>query len=113
MLRRVRDVAQVENATADARVVQKTLDMIRIDPLGLDHGDKKILRTIIETFHGGPVGLSTLAAAVAEEIETLETVHEPFLLQIGMIERTPKGRIATPRAYQHLGFPPPPTPSAN
>jgi Holliday junction DNA helicase RuvB len=104
LLRRVRDVAQVSKSTATSALVQKTLEMLRVDALGLDHGDRKILSAIIETFHGGPVGLSTLAAAVAEEIETLETVHEPYLLQIGMLERTPKGRIATRRAYEHLGL---------
>ncbi len=106
LLRRVRDVAQVENsATATLDIVSKTLDMLRVDHLGLDHGDRKILLTIIETFRGGPVGLSTLAAAVAEEMETLETVHEPYLLQIGFLERTPKGRCITPRALEHLGLP--------
>lgn len=106
LLRRVRDVVQVERAPcADASLVKKTLDMLRVDACGLDHVDRKILHTIIETFRGGPVGLSTLAAAVAQEMETLETVHEPFLLQIGMLERTPKGRVATDRAFAHLGLP--------
>lgn len=105
LLRRVRDVAQVEHSTtATLDVVSKTLDMLRVDHLGLDHGDRKILTTIIETFRGGPVGLSTLAAAVAEEMETLETVHEPYLLQIGFLERTPKGRCVTERALEHLGL---------
>ena len=105
LLRRVRDVTQVENsATATEPIITKTLDMLRVDHLGLDHGDRKILTTIIETFRGGPVGLSTLAAAVAEEMETLETVHEPYLLQIGFLERTPKGRCVTPRALEHLGL---------
>ncbi len=106
LLRRVRDVTQVaKKQHADADLVKKTLDMLQVDALGLDHGDRKILHTIIETFRGGPVGLSTLAAAVAQEMETLELVHEPYLLQIGMLERTPKGRTATERAYQHLGVP--------
>lgn len=105
LLRRVRDVAQVEKSpTATEPIVTKTLDMLRVDHLGLDHGDRKILTTIVETFRGGPVGLSTLAAAVAEEMETLETVHEPYLLQIGFLERTPKGRCITPRALEHLGL---------
>jgi len=105
LLRRVRDVVQVEKTSvADAAIVTKTLDMLRVDHLGLDHGDRKILQTIIDTFRGGPVGLSTLAAAVAEEMETLETVHEPYLLQIGFLERTPKGRCVTPRALEHLGI---------
>lgn len=107
LLRRVRDVAQVESApTADEALITKTLDMLRVDHLGLDHGDRKILHTISETFRGGPVGLSTLAAAVAEEMETLETVHEPYLLQIGFLERTPKGRCITPAARAHLGMAP-------
>lgn len=106
LLRRVRDVVQVEKtATATEPIIMKTLDMLRVDHLGLDHGDRKILNAIIETFGGGPVGLSTLAAAVAEEMETLETVHEPYLLQIGFLERTPKGRCVTPRAREHLGVP--------
>lgn len=106
LLRRVRDVTQVDRAPrADAPLIEKTLDMLRVDACGLDHVDRKILHAIIETFRGGPVGLSTLAAAVAQEMETLETVHEPFLLQIGMLERTPKGRVATERAYQHVGAP--------
>ena len=106
LLRRVRDVAQVAgNLHVSTENVTKTLDMLRVDHLGLDHGDRKILQTIIETFRGGPVGLSTLAAAVAEETETLETVHEPYLLQIGMLERTPKGRVVTRRACEHLGLP--------
>lgn len=106
LLRRVRDVAQVENAaTVTEEIITRTLDMLQVDHLGLDHGDRKILRAIVETFRGGPVGVATLAAAVAEEIETLETVHEPYLLQIGLLERTPKGRIATPAAYTHLKFP--------
>lgn len=108
LLRRVRDVAQVsKDLIVSQSVVEKTLEMLRIDHLGLDHGDRKILKTIVETFHGGPVGLSTLSAAVAEETETLETVHEPYLLQIGMLERTPKGRMITRRAYEHLGLTPP------
>ena len=94
-----------KTATATEPIIMKTLDMLRVDHLGLDHGDRKILNAIIETFGGGPVGLSTLAAAVAEEMETLETVHEPYLLQIGFLERTPKGRCVTPRAREHLGVP--------
>ncbi len=108
LLRRVRDVAQVERAelvTAD--VIMRTLDMLRVDHLGLDHGDRKILQIIIDTFRGGPVGLSTLAAAAAEEMETLETVNEPYLLQIGFLERTPRGRVVTRRAFEHLGLTPP------
>lgn len=105
LLRRVRDVAQVEHEShATESIVTKTLDMLRVDHVGLDHGDRKILHTIVETFRGGPVGLSTLAAAVAEETETLETVHEPYLLQIGFLERTPKGRCITQRALAHLGI---------
>jgi Holliday junction DNA helicase RuvB len=76
--------------------------MLHVDKHGLDQVDRKILTTIIETFKGGPVGLSTLAAAVAEDIETLETIYEPYLLQIGMLERTPRGRKVTSLAVSHI-----------
>ena len=81
--------------------------MLDVDAHGLDQVDRQLLRTIIEKFNGGPVGLSTLAAATQEEIDTIEEIYEPFLLQLGMLARPPRGRIATERAYQHLGFPPP------
>ena len=78
--------------------------MIDVDPLGLEPADKHILRVIIEKFGGGPVGLSTIAAATSEEIKTIEDVYEPYLLQIGFLARTPRGRIATQAAYEHLGI---------
>ena len=81
--------------------------MLDIDPLGLDAVDRKILLTIMDTFQGGPVGIQTIAATIGEDIDTLETVYEPFLLQIGFLARTPRGRVATPLAYQHLGKIPP------
>ena len=79
--------------------------------MGLDDVDRRLLGTIIEKFNGGPVGLSALSAATAEEIATIEEVHEPFLMQIGLIERTPRGRMATTRAYQHLGIAAPARPA--
>ena len=79
--------------------------MLEIDALGLDEIDRKLLATIIDKFAGGPVGLDTLAASISEEPETIEDVYEPFLLQLGFIQRTPRGRVATPLAYQHLGRP--------
>jgi Holliday junction DNA helicase RuvB len=76
-----------------------------VDDLGLDENDRRLLRAIIELFGGGPVGLSTLAAATAEEVDAIEDVYEPFLIQLGFLQRTPRGRIATRRAYEHLGIP--------
>jgi Holliday junction DNA helicase RuvB len=113
LLKRVRDYAEVRHSgilskeTADA-----ALDAMEVDPLGLDAIDRRLLRAIIERFRGGPVGLSSLAAATAEEVDTIEDVYEPFLLQMGFLERTPRGRIATPLAYSHLGLPQPTTPNA-
>lgn len=108
LLRRVRDYAQVKgNGTISSRTASKGLDMLGIDELGLDDMDKAVLKTIIEKFGGGPVGLSSLAVAIGEESQTLEEVHEPYLIQIGFLKRTPKGRVATPRAYKHLNVVPP------
>jgi len=108
VLRRCRDVAQVRGTSIiDAGVVGKTLDMLGIDPLGLDDMDRTILKTIIQKFDGGPVGLSTLGASIGEEQETVEEVYEPYLLQIGFLKRTPRGRVATANAYRHLGLIPP------
>lgn len=105
ILRSVRDFAQT---SGEARIsvarAESTLISLDIDPLGLDAVDRLILRTIIEKFAGGPVGLSTLAAATAEEEQTLEDVYEPYLLQIGFLKRSPQGRIALPIAYEHLGL---------
>lgn len=109
VLRRVRDYAQVKNnglITAD--VADAALTMLRIDALGLDDMDRLIVTTIIEKFGGGPVGLSSLAVAVGEERQTLEEVHEPYLIQVGFMKRTPQGRVATQRAYKHFGILPPP-----
>lgn len=106
LLRRVRDYAQViADGTITCEVAQAALLSLEVDGLGLDENDRRLLRTIIETFSGGPVGLSTLAAAMAEEVDAIEDVYEPFLLQLGFLQRTPRGRIATARAYEHLGMP--------
>jgi Holliday junction DNA helicase RuvB len=108
VLRRCRDVAQVRGTSKiDGTIVTKTLDMLGIDALGLDDMDRTILKTIIQKFDGGPVGLSTLGASIGEEQETVEEVYEPYLLQIGFLKRTPRGRVATANAYRHLGLIPP------
>ena len=108
LLRRVRAYAQVRaQGHITEPVAHEALAMLDVDAHGLDQVDRQLLRTIIEKFNGGPVGLSTLAAATQEEIDAIEEIYEPFLLQLGMLARTPRGRIATERAYQHLGFPPP------
>jgi Holliday junction DNA helicase RuvB len=105
LLKRVRDYAQVKgDGIIDERISNKALDMLEVDEFGLDNTDRKLLATIIENFKGGPVGLSTLAAATSEEIETIEDVYEPYLIQIGMLERTPRGRKVTARAFNHLGY---------
>lgn len=104
LLKRTRDLAQVMDQTdLSMTVVQKTLDMLEVDHLGMDQTDRQILAIIIDVFQGGPVGVETMAAAAHEEVETLESVYEPYLMQLGMIQRTPRGRIATDFAYQHLG----------
>jgi Holliday junction DNA helicase RuvB len=104
LLRRVRDVAEVRHDGAiTADIARAGLEMFEVDELGLDRLDHAILRAIVERFSGGPVGLSTLAAAVGEEPDTVEDVVEPYLLQLGFLQRTPRGRVATPRAYAHLG----------
>jgi holliday junction DNA helicase RuvB len=105
LLKRVRDYAEVRHSgivTAD--VAEAALDLLEVDHEGLDRLDREILRAICEKFSGGPVGLSTLAVAVGEEQDTIEDVYEPYLLQRGLIERTPRGRAATKRAYEHLGL---------
>lgn len=105
LLKRVRDYVEVKHAgIITAPLAVEALAALDIDPMGLDDVDRRLLGTIIEKFNGGPVGLSALSAATAEEIATIEEVHEPFLMQIGLIERTPRGRMATTRAYQHLGI---------
>lgn len=108
LLKRVRDFAQIhEHKMVDSTIAQHALDMIDVDARGLEPADKQILRTIIEKFSGGPVGLGTIAAATSEEIKTIEDVYEPYLIQIGFIARTPRGRVATELAYNHLGISPP------
>jgi Holliday junction DNA helicase RuvB len=108
VLRRCRDVAQVKGIRViDAATADRTLEMLGIDTLGLDEMDRTILRTIVTKFEGGPVGLSTLGASIGEEEQTVEEVYEPYLLQIGFLKRTPRGRVATANAYRHLGLIPP------
>jgi len=105
LLRRVRDYAEVRaDGRATLPVTLEALDLLEVDELGLEPLDRQILRTIIESFAGGPVGLDTIATSVAEEPETLEDVHEPFLIQSGLLARTSRGRVATEQAYRHLGL---------
>jgi Holliday junction DNA helicase RuvB len=108
LLRRVRDYAQVR---ADGRisvdVAERALKLLEVDEHGFDEVDRRLLRTIIEKFGGGPVGVASLAAAMSEERDALEDIYEPFLIQIGFLDRTPRGRVATPRAYQFFGLPAP------
>lgn len=105
LLKRSRDVAQVQNEKIiNKKIAADTMNMLAVDEFGLDEIDRRLLTTMIEKFQGGPVGLNTLAAAVAEEMDTIEDIYEPFLLQIGFLERTPRGRKATAAAYAHLGF---------
>lgn len=108
LLRRVRDYAEVKgNGTITKNLSLEALNMLGIDQFGLDQTDRHILETIIKKFNGGPVGLNTLAAATGEEMETLEDVYEPYLLQIGFLNRTPRGRVVTEQTYRHLCFPVP------
>ncbi len=105
LLKRVRDFAQVEgDGIITEELARESLQKIQVDPLGLDHIDHKMLRTIIEKFGGGPVGLETIAATIGEEAHTIEDVYEPYLLQIGFLQRTPRGRMVTPLVYQHFGL---------
>ncbi len=106
LLKRVRDYAQVRaGGTITEEVAEEALVLLEVDPLGLDDIDRRVLRTIIEKFGGGPVGLETIAAALSEEADTIMDVVEPYLLQLGFLDRTPRGRVATRRAYEHLGIP--------
>lgn len=103
LLRRARDIAHVDNTTTiDEAIAHRTLQMLEIDQKGLGPMDREILNTIITSFQGGPVGLATLASALAEEQETIEDVHEPFLIQLGMLAKTPRGRTTTDHAHNHL-----------
>ena len=112
LLKRVRDYAQVEgDGSVDAATAFAALDMLEVDHEGLDRLDREILHAICVRFGGGPVGLSTLAVAVHEEQDTIEDVYEPYLLQRGFIQRTPRGRVATPHAFHHLGLEPPREPT--
>jgi len=105
LLKRVRDYAEVRARGVITRAVAgEALELLQVDHLGLDNSDRRLLLTIIKKFNGGPVGLDTLAASISEEPDTIEDVYEPFLLQHGFIQRTPRGRLATPRAYEHLGI---------
>jgi Holliday junction DNA helicase RuvB len=107
LLKRVRDYAQVKaDGIINSTLASQALALMDIDQLGLDDVDRKILQIIIEKFSGGPVGLNTLAAAINEEMETIEDIYEPFLMQLGFLNRTPKGRTATRLAYEHLGLKP-------
>jgi len=114
LLKRVRDYAQVmADGVITEPVAREALARLEIDDLGLDEVDHKVLRSIIEKFDGGPVGLDTIAASISEESDTIMDVYEPYLLQVGFIQRTPRGRVATRLAYEHLGLPPKrPAPSA-
>jgi holliday junction DNA helicase RuvB len=108
LLKRVRDFAQVRgDGIITLELAKHALELIQIDDLGLDHVDHKLLRAIMTSFGGGPVGLDTIAATIGEESQTIEDVYEPYLLQIGFLQRTPRGRTATPQAYRHMGLVPP------
>ena len=105
LLKRVRDFAQVQyDGKIDYEVAKASLDRMEVDKMGLDRSDRLILTTIMEKFAGGPVGLDTLAAAIGEDAGTIEDVYEPYLIQNGFINRTPKGRVATQLCYKHFGI---------
>jgi Holliday junction DNA helicase RuvB len=108
LLRRVRDYAQVRaNGIVTEAVAREALEMLDVDHFGLDEMDARLLRTLIEKFEGGPVGLQTIAAAVGEDADTIEEVYEPFLVQNGFLQRTSRGRMATALAFRHFGYTPP------
>ena len=105
LLKRVRDYAQVmADGNVNCEITLAALNKLEVDQIGLDEIDRKVLKTIMEKFDGGPVGLDTIAAAISEEADTIESVYEPYLLQLGFLERTPRGRMATHLAYEHLGL---------
>jgi Holliday junction DNA helicase RuvB len=109
LLRRVRDFAQVKGSGhIDREIARQALQILDVDEFGLDDMDARIMKTIIEKFDGGPVGVNTIAAAVGEDANTIEEVYEPFLVQNGFVQRTSRGRMATPQAYRHFGYTPPP-----
>lgn len=103
-LKRCRDYSQVTNIPLNKETARKALHMLEVDEMGLTSVDRKILEVIIKNFNGGPVGLGTIATSLSEEDATIEEVNEPYLIQIGMLERTPRGRMVTPKAFEHLGF---------
>ncbi len=104
LLRRVRDFAQLEtNGAVDGALAAKALDRLEVDDAGLDRMDRALLTVLIDNYQGGPAGVATLAVALGEEVTTLEDVYEPFLIQRGFLQRTARGRVATPAAYRHLG----------
>ncbi len=103
-LKRARDYGQVHKRNLDKKTVKEALDMLAIDEIGLNSSDRKFLEILIEKFNGGPVGLKTISAAMSEEEATVEEVIEPYLIQLGLLERTARGRVATNKAYEHLGF---------
>ena len=108
LLRRVRDYAEVEyDGRITREVARRALDEMEVDRFGLDEIDRKVLTTIIEKFDGGPVGVGTISASISEERESIEEIIEPYLIQIGFLNRTPRGRVCTPAAYKHMGFAPP------
>ena len=108
LLRRVRDYAEVR---ADGRitsdVARQALTLLEVDDQGFDEADRRLLRAIIDKFNGGPVGLNSIAAAISEEKEAIEDIYEPYLIQLGFLDRTPRGRVATARAYDYFGLPTP------
>lgn len=111
LLRRVRDYAQVRaDGTITQQIASQALDLLNVDARGLDEMDRRVLRAIIEKYGGGPVGLSTIAASISEEADTIMDVVEPYLMQLGLLERTSQGRLVTPAAYTHLGLQPPRSP---
>ncbi len=106
LLRRVRDFAQVRHeGSVDIGIAREALRMLEVDEYGLDEIDRKLLTTVIERFHGGPVGVNAIASSIAEDRGTIEDLYEPYLIQIGFLQRTPRGRVASKLAYDHLGYP--------
>jgi Holliday junction DNA helicase RuvB len=104
LLRRVRDYAQVRAAgRIELEIAEKALDLLEVDRFGLDEIDQKIMQTVLEKYSGGPVGLTTIAASIDEEPGTIEEVYEPYLMQLGFLDRTPRGRVGTERAFEHFG----------
>lgn len=102
LLKRCRDLAQLDNVSITADIVDQTFTLLEVDPIGLQKPDRAVLKAIIEKFGGGPVGLNTIAAATGEEASTIEDVIEPYLIRLGLLERTPRGRVASPSAYKHI-----------